>query len=184
MSYQRQKEEKEDLAPQGGKKMKKKLYAGRYPSAARYLMEEDITSIPRQRKRDDLQYAEGVDIIYSLRNLTPANFGKYSDTLLLLAYQEAMRYNEYKWKFARFEVKLGRLKKGRDLPEIATFQAAMHDEPEIMVYGPGYEVPQKYFLVDKVRDIIDIAKRYRGKISQQVPFRVIKLIISIREERE
>lgn len=163
--------------------MDKIPYAGRYPSTARYLMEEDVTSIPRQVKLDELKWAEGVEIIYTLRGLTPANFQKYSDQLLLLAYQEAMRYNQYKWKFAKFEVKLGRLKKGRDLPEIATFQAAMHDDPEIMVYGPGYEVPQRFFLYHKVQDILDIAKRYMGKVSKQNPYRVIKLIISIREPR-
>lgn len=163
--------------------MEKKPWGGRYPSAARYLMDQDVTSIPRQVKRIDLNWAEGVDIIYTLRGLTPANFRAYSDSLLLLAYQEAMRYDEYKWKFARFEVKLGRLKKGRDLPEIASFQCAMHDEPEIMVYGPGYEVPQKHFLYHKVLDILDIVKRYLGKVSKQNPYRVTKLVISIREPR-
>ena len=163
--------------------MEKIPYSGHYPSMARFLIEEDITSIPRQVKLDDLNWAEGVDIIYTLRHLTPAGFREYSDKLLLLAYQEAMRYNQYKWKFAKFEVKLGRLKKGRDLPEIATFPAAMHDDPDIMVYGPGYEVPQRFFLYHKCEDILDIAKRYEGKVSKQNPYRVVKLIISIREPK-
>ena len=163
--------------------MEKIPYKGHYPSAARFLMEEDITSIPRQRKLDTLDWAEGIDIVYSLRGLTPANFQKYSDHLLLLAYQEAMRYRSYKWKFARFDVKLGRLKKGRDLPEIASFPAAMHDDPEVLVYGPGYEVPQRFFLYHKVEDILDITKRYMGKVSKQNPYKVVKLIISIREPR-
>ena len=163
--------------------MEKIAYSGRYPSAARYLMEEDITSIPRQVKRDDLGWAEGVDIIYTLRGLTPANFRTYSDSLLLLAYQEMMRYESSKWKFASLEVRLGRLKKGRDLPEIASFQSAMHDSPEIAIYGPGYEVPQRHFLYHKVSDILDITKRYLGKVSKQNPYRVIKLVISIREPR-
>ena len=163
--------------------MEKIIYGGHYPSAARYLMEPDVTSIPRQVKRDDLNWAEGVDITYTLRGLTPANFRTYSDSLLLLAYQEAMRYNQYKWAFASLEVKLGRLKKGRDLPEIASFKSAMHDEPEIMVYGPGYEVPQRHFLKDKVVDILDIVKRYLGKVSKQNPYRVVRLVISIREPR-
>lgn len=163
--------------------MEKKPYSGRYPSAARYLMESDVTSIPRQIKRNDLHWAEGVDIIYTLRGLTPANFRTYADSLLLLAYQEMMRYNEYKWKFAKFDVKLGRLKKGRDLPEIASFQCASHDDPEIAIYGPGYEVPQRHFLYHKVQDILDIVKRYLGKVSKQNPYRVVKLIINIREPR-
>ena len=163
--------------------MDKKLYGGKYPSAANLLIEQGITSAPRQTKVE-LVWAQGVEITYTLRNLTPANFREYSDQLLLLAYQEMMRYNEYKWKSAAFEVKLGRLKKGRDLPEIATFKCAMHDEPEIAVYGPGYEVPQKFFLQDKVADILDIVKRYPGKVSKQNPYKVVKLVISIREPRD
>ena len=161
--------------------MEKKPWGGHYPSAARYLIESDVTSIPRQVKRDDLNWAEGVDIIYTLRGLTPVNFRTYSDSLLLLAYQEMMRYQEYKWKFARLDVRLGRLPKGKDLPEIASFQSAMHDDPEIAVYGPGYEVPQRHFLKDKAVDILDIVKRYLGKINKQNPYRVVKLVISIRE---
>ena len=163
--------------------MDKKPYSNVYPSAARYLIEEDVCATPRQVKRDELNWAEGIDIVYTLRGLTPANFRHYSDSLLLLAYQEAKRYNEYKWKFARFDVRLGRLKAGRDLPEIASFQASMHDDPEIMVYGPGYETPRKEFLKDKVEDILDITKRYSGKVDKQNPYKVVKLIISIREPR-
>lgn len=163
--------------------MEKKIYKGRYPAAANLLISEGVASAPRQIKRDDMIWAEGVDIIYNLKDLTPVNFREYSDSLLLLAYQEMMRYNEFTWKYARFEVRLGRLKKGRDLPEIASFQCGMHDDPEIAVYGPEYEVPHRTFLKNKVEDILDILKRYVGKISKQSPYKVIKLIISIREPR-
>ena len=94
-----------------------------------------------------------------------------------------MRYNETRWKFASFDVKLGRLKKGRDLPEVISFTAAMHPDPDILVYGPGYTVPQRHFLYNKVEDILEIAKRYADKVSKQTPFRVIELRISIREEK-
>ena len=133
-------------------------YRGHYPSAARTLIEDDITSIPRQYVRT-LRKTEGVDIVYRLRHLTPANFERYSDILLLLAYQEGMRYNHIRWKFYSLDVRLGRLKKGRDLPEVVTFTAAMHPDPEIGVYGPGYEVPQRHFLYNKVEDILEIAHR-------------------------
>lgn len=164
--------------------MDKKPYKGHYPAAANQLIREGVASAPRQAIKEDLTWAEGIEITYNLRGLTPVKFREHCDSLLLLAYQEMMRYNEYKWKFASFEVKLGRLKKGRDLPEIASFQCAMHDEPEIAVYGPGYETPQRHFLQDKVADILDIAKRYPGKVSKQNPYRVIKLVINIREPRE
>ena len=156
-------------------------YSGHYPSAARFLMEEDITSIPRQYSRT-LRRTEGVDIVYHLRHLTPANFNKYSDSLLLLAYQEGMRYSAVRWKFFSFDVRLGRLKKGRDLPEVVTFTSAMHPDAEIGVYGVGYDVPQRHFLFNKVEDILEIAKRYADKVSKQTPFRVTALRISVREE--
>ena len=163
--------------------MEKKSYGGRYPSAGRLLIDRGLSSIPRQTLREDISWAEGIDITYNLKGMTPVRFRQFSETLLLLAYQEMSRYAEYKWKFARFEVKLGRLKKGRDLPDIATFQSSMHDEAEIAVYGPGYEVPQKIFLQDKVSDILDMVKRYPGKVSKQNPYKVLKLVICIREKR-
>jgi len=162
--------------------MEKKLYQGRYPSVARHLMDIGVTSIPKQVKKE-FNWAEGIDITYTLRDMTPVNFRKYADQFLLLAYQEMMRYDEWKWKYAKFDVKLGRLKKGRDLPDIASFQSAMHDEPEIAVSGPGYEVEQRHFLYHKVEDILDITKRYTGKVRTQNPFKVIRLVISIREPR-
>jgi len=161
--------------------LEKKSYHGEYPSAARYLIEEGITTTPRQVARE-LRWADGIDIRYTLKNLTPANFLKYADYLLLLALQEATRYTkEGRWKFASFDVKLGRLKKGRDLPEVATFQAHMHDDPDIMVYGPGYAVPTQVFLKDQVDKIADMAKRYSDRLNKQTPFTVIRLTISIRE---
>ncbi len=163
--------------------MQKIPYKGQYPSAARYLIQEGVTATPRQITRE-LRWADGVDIVYTLRDMTPANFRKYADSLLLLAYQEAMRYNTTgRWKFAAFDARLGRLKKGRDLPEIITFQAHMHDDPDIMVYGPGYEVPNKVFLKDQVEKVVDIVRRYSDRINKQAPFKVIRLTISIREPR-
>ena len=156
-------------------------YRGHYPSAARTLIEDDITSIPRQYSRT-LRKTEGVDIVYKLRGLTPANFERYSDILLLLAYQEAMRYNHIRWKFASFDVRLGRLKKGRDLPEVVTFTAAMNPDAEVLVYGPGYPTPQRYSLAEKVEDVLEIAKRYADKVSKQRPFRVTALRVSVRNE--
>ena len=160
--------------------MKIKPYGGHYPSAAQMLINSGVLS-PARQKEADIKWAEGVDIIYTLKDVGPTRFKSISDTLLLLAFQEASRYNEYKYKFAKFEVKLGRLKKGRDLPEVQTYQSAMHDDPDTLVYGPGYETPQKYFLYNKVEQILEIAKRYQGKVNVQRPFRVTQFIISIRE---
>ena len=164
--------------------MDKIPYKAHYPSAARYLIEEGICATPRQYTKE-LRWADGIDIVYTLKNLTPANFSNYANELLLLAYQEAMRYDQYRWKFAGFDVKLGRLK-GKDVPDIVTYQASMHGEPDIMVYGEealGYDVPQKYFLNNKIKDILDISQRYKGSVSKQAPYRVIRLFISIRQPR-
>ena len=167
------------------KVLKKKPYRGHYPSATRYLMEEDVTSIPRQYERE-IHWAYGVDIVYTLRHMTPANFAKYADSLLLLAYQEAKRYDEFGYKFAGFDVRLGRSRKGRDLQEVITFQAAMNPDADVMVYGEealGYTVPQKYFLINKVRDILDLGRRYPEKLIKQAPYKVLRLFIGIRERK-
>lgn len=160
--------------------VKKIPYVGHYPSAARYLIEEGVAVPPRQHFRVFQKYT-GIDITYTLHGLTPVNFAKYADSLLLLAFQEATRYKDVRWKFAGFDVRLGRLKKGKDLPEITTFQCAMHTDADTMVYGPGYEVPQRHFLYNKVEDILDMVNRYPTKVSKQKPYRVIRLFISIRE---
>lgn len=165
--------------------IRKKPYAGHYPSAARYLIEEGICATPRQYEKE-FHWAEGINIVYTLYGMTPANFRKYSDTLLLLAYQEGMRYNEYGYKFAGFDVRLGRSRKGKDLQEIVTFQAAMNKDPDVMVYGEGalgYTVPQTYFLTNKVEDILDLAKRYPDQLNKQAPYKVLRLFICIRERR-
>ena len=162
--------------------IQKKPYKGKYPSAALYLMKEDITYAPRQYERP-LRWAEGLDIVYTLHNLTPANFAKYHDYLLLLAKQEADRYKEYMYAFAGFDVRLGRLKKGKDLPEIVTFQCSMNPDPEVMVWGPGYDTPRREFLFQKTEDILDIVKRYEERVSKQKPYKVVKLFISIRQPK-
>ncbi|KKN01439.1 hypothetical protein LCGC14_1127650 [marine sediment metagenome] len=161
--------------------IRKKPHAGKYPSAATHLMNEGFTTPPRQYEKT-FKKTQGVEIVYKLQDMTPVVFRENSDYLLLLAYQEAMRYEEHDWKFAEFDVRLGRLRKGRDLPEIVTFTAAMNPNSEIMVYGPGYEVPQRHFLYNKVEDILDIVRRYPGRVNKQTPYKVVALRIKIRDE--
>jgi len=168
--------------------LEKLPYKGKYPPAANYLISEGVTNAPRQYMRQ-LKWANGLDIIYTLKKMTPANFRKYADTFLLLAFQEASRYTSSSrdpdyMKMGGFDIRLGRLKKGKDLPEEVTFQASLHDDPDIMVYGPGYDVPQRHFMYNKVEDILDITKRYIGKVSKQTPFRALRLFINIREPLE
>lgn len=162
-------------------------YRGNYPSAGADLIRRGLANYPRQTLRDDIMWADGVDILWPLKDMTPVNFNNYKDQLLLLALQEAERYKDWTWKFAGFDVRLGRLGKGKDLPETVTFQAAMHREPLVMIYGEeelGYKVPQKYFLVNKAEDILDIVKRYMDRVSKQSPYKVTSMFISIREPRK
>lgn len=166
--------------------MELKKWSGRYPSAARYLMEEGMTYDRPSQTLDRWTWTGGtserITITYKLIGMNPANFQKYRDSLLLLAYQEAMRYNEYRWKYARFEVKIGATKKYRkDIPEVNWFAAATDENAEVMVYGPGYAIEPDKTLAKKARDILDIAKRYLGKVSKQKPYRVLKLVICIRD---
>ena len=166
--------------------MKIKLYGHEYPSATEFLINEKVVFPPKQWDRSNLRWAEGIDIEIPFRDVGPRRFEKYKDQILLMAYQEAMRYNEVKWKFGSFEVRLSRKGAKKDIPDIASFQAAMHGNPEILVYGEealGYEVPQKHFLNNKLNDIIEIAQRYGDKVDQQNPYKVLKLIISVREPK-
>jgi len=163
--------------------IKKKPYKGKYTPTGSALIKAKICSPPKQVERD-FRWFEGLDIIYTLKDMGPAKFQEYSENFKLLAYEEGMRNNEVKYKFAKFDCKLGRLGKGKDIPDVATFQCAMHPDPEQMVWGPGYEVPQRHFLYHKVEDILDMTKRYPGKLNRQKPYKVLRLTICLREPKE
>jgi hypothetical protein len=161
-------------------------YRGKFPSAAQYLMDEDMLSSIRQKRRSfHKSWAEGgVDIIYHLQGMTPSNFLKYRDTLLLAAYQEAKRYEHtYTHIGAGFDVKLIRRKGAkRDIPDVVTFSSSLRivKDIDVMVYGPGYETPTAISLADKADQIADILKRYDDKVQKQRPFRVLRLYIICR----
>lgn len=160
-----------------------KPYLGKYPSAAAFLISEGIISKPKQTE-PDLYWATGVDIEYKIKKGTPKVFEEYSDSLLLLALQECSRYPEALYKFAVFNVKVGKLKKGKDIPDIASFTAAMHTDADVMIYGEevlGYKVPGGSFLKTRVDDILGLTERYLDRISKQQPFKVISLVISLRQ---
>lgn len=159
-----------------------KPYKGKYPSAAQVLIEAGVVLPPRQNYRD-LTWASGIDIVYQLRGMTPPNFRASADSLLMLALQEGERYKEAQYKFARFEVVLSKKASGSRMPENLTFQASMHHDTSSMVFGPGYEVPTHDTLSDKVNDILDITNRYPGKLDVQRPYRVYRLVISIRTRK-
>lgn len=166
-------------------------YKGKYPDITNYLLERGaITGLPKQVKRVDLVYDEGVDIVYDLKGMTPAKFKEFADSLLLAAFTEAERYKDEKWRFAKFVVRLNRTAKGRKtINPIREYVAAKHPDSDIMVYGEkalGYELPEEYkkrpFLINKVEEIIGIPESPSPGpyVVKQRPYKVLRMVISLR----
>lgn len=165
---------------------------GKYPEVTKLLYEKGIlASYPIQIERSDLQYAEGVDIVYTLKGMTPAKFKEYADPLLWAAYEEAKRYDEEPIKFARFDVQLNRTEKGRKVitKPVREYTARGHDDVNVMVFGEealGYTVPEgmaKPFLVNKVDEILALTEQYmKDYLNRQRPYKVVSLVICIRRK--
>lgn len=169
-----------------------KPYKGKYDPIAKLLYQRGLLhKYPDQIQREDLKYDDGIDIVYRFKGMTPKKFEEYSDALMLLACNEATRYNEHKWKFARINVELNRTAKGRKtIQPTREFTAGKHEDPDIMVYGEqalGYELPEeaksKPFLTNRIQDIIDIVETVspEGTVKRQNPYKVLTLTICIRE---
>ena len=170
----------------------------RYPAVTQLLHEQGLLEgWPTQVNRTDLEYDEGIDIIYRFRRMTPARFKEYSDALLLAAFTEADRYKEEKYKFGKFVVKLNRNDKGRKAIEPSrTYTCAKHTDAEVMVYGkealgytPTYfphggavEQEQRSFLINKVEDILQIPDTTSpgAYVDKQKPYTVASMTIGIR----
>jgi len=156
---------------------------------ARQLYKRGVLSrYPVQVKRDDLQTDKGVDIVYHLRGVTPAVFEEISDVLLVAAFEEADRYADQKYKFAKFTVDLNLNAKGRTAGVSTTrdYIAAKNPDAETMVWGPGYALPEgvpSQFLVDKAKDVIDIphSDSPGPYLRRKTPYKVRALTIGIRE---
>jgi len=166
-------------------------YRGKYPSVTRLLYKQGyLTRYPRQVERDDLEYDEGIDIVYDFKNLSPAKFEELADQILLAALLEAERYEDEKYKFAKIDVKLNRTEKGkRKAGAIRTYTAAKHWDADVMVYGEealGYTLPEEEkrrpYLVNKVKDILGIpdSPSPGAYVKKQKPYTVTSLVISIR----
>jgi len=169
-----------------------KPYHRKYPEITKLLYEKGILAgYPIQIDRSDLQYAEGIDIVYTLKGMTPAKFKAYADPLLWAAYEEARRYDEEPIKFARFDVQLNRTEKGRKTitNPVRGFTARGHDDVSVMVFGEeamGATVPEgmaKPFLVNRVDEILALTEKYmKDYLQKQRPYKVIALVISIRRK--
>lgn len=172
--------------------MKVRRYAGKIPEATQVLIEQGaLLGRPTQKERQDLLYDEGVDITYSLQGMTPAKFKQFSEALLLAAFQEAERYKDEKYRFAKFVVKLNRTAKGRKtgISPTRDYTAAKHTDSDVMVYGEealGYTLPEEYkkrpFLINKIDEILDIpdSPSPGPYVQKQRPYKVMSMIVSIR----
>lgn len=169
-----------------------KSYNRKFPEVTRLLYQNGVLAVyPNQIEREDLTYDEGVDIVYTFKNMTPSRFRDTADALLLAAYTEAERYKEYRYKFAKFVVSLNRTTKARKLgvSQRRDYIAAKHTDSEIMVYGEealGYSLPEEFkkhpFLVDKVQEILNIPESTSPGpyVDKQRPYKVDLMVISIR----
>ncbi len=157
-------------------------YRGRYPKPTRDLFDLGLLRQFPTQVEVFLLRDHGVNVTYRFKGLTPEKFGQVAKILLEAAFEETERYDEdYKWKFARFDIQLNRTSKGRkSLPLTQTYTAGKHTDGRIMVYGPGYEVEDKIFLVDQVEKILDIPTRYTGKVKRQRPYTVVRMQICLR----
>ncbi len=171
--------------------MEIKPYPGEQPiKLARSLFKLGVlVKYPVQKKRDDLTTFRGVDIHYYFRGMTPSTFKELVDMLLLAAYEEASRYSEAPWKFAKFTVDLNLNAKGRTegVSETREYIAAKHPDAETMVWGKGIDLPEGVpspFLVDKAEQILDILESESPGpyLQRKNPFKVRSMTISIREQ--
>ena len=166
-----------------------KKFRGRYSSSVEYLYSTGVSSYPIQVERVDLEYDEGIDIVFRFKRMTPSKFRELSDLLLIIALEQANRYEGIPWKFAKLEVELNRTAKGRKtIGPRRDYIAAKDKDAEVMVYGEdalGYLLPEgakKPYLINKIEEILDIpdSPSPGPYISKQNPYKVISMTIAIR----
>ena len=173
-------------------------YHRKYSETVKLLYQKGILeSYPKQEKRDDLRYAEGVDITVNLRSMTPAKFKEYAESLLWVAYEEAKRYVGEPIIFAKFSVRLTRNEKGRKVisQPVREYTARGNPDPEVLIFGKqalgyipthivgGKEVELKASLSDKVDEIIGLTETYmKDYLQKQRPYKVLSMTISVRRK--
>lgn len=171
--------------------MEIKKFAGKYPEVVSFLRREGVLDgYPKQVQRTDLEYAEGIDIYFKFKKLGPQKFRHYVDPILLAACECSARYEDEKWKFAKFRVAMNRNKQGvKRIEPTWDYTAGKHSSSEVMVYGEealGYEVPgeSKPYLINKAETILNIPDDVSTGpyVRQKNPYSVIGMVVSIRSE--
>lgn len=175
-----------------------KPYKRKYSETIKLLYQKGVLDgYPKQTKREDLRYAEGIDITFNFKNMTPSKFKEYSEPILWIAYEEAKRYVGEPIIFGKFVVKLYRNTKGRKVisQPVREYTARNHPDPEILVFGKqalgyvpthfvkGKEVELKAAMNDKVDEILGLGEEYMKEyLQRQTPYKVIQMVISVRRK--
>jgi hypothetical protein len=166
-------------------------FAGKFPEVVTYLHRVGVLDgYPKQVNRTDLEYAEGIDIIFRFKKMGPQKFRHYVDPILLAACESAARYEDERWKFARFRVAMNRNKQGlKRLEPTWDYTAGKHSSSEVMVYGEealGYETPgeSKPYLINKAETILNIPDDVSTGpyVRHRNPYTVVSMTVCVRSE--
>lgn len=170
--------------------MEIRKYKQTYPEVTKHLKEIGVLTRWPTQSTAAIEYDDGIDIVYQLKNLTPSRFAEVADFLLLAAREECKRYEDVgNLFFTSITVKLNRNAKGLSrVGPLRVYTASKHRNPEIMIYGEealGYELPhgvKKPFLTDRVKEILGIpdSESPGAYTKKKKPYTVVKMVISIR----
>ena len=158
-----------------------------HPVIRQLLSEGVIRTRPRQVDREDISSSDGVDIVYELRNLTPDRFARYADQLLVAAAYEANRYSDFDYFYASWSVRLNTGSRRRAAENTRVYTAANSSDIDNMIWGGADEEPyelggQGRSLMHKAEAIINMLTTGSpgAYVSQQSPYQVLRLVISVR----
>jgi len=158
-----------------------------HPIIRQLLSEGVIRTRPRQVDRGDLSSSDGVDIVYELRNLTPDRFARYADQLLVVAAYEANRYSDFDYFYASWSVRLNTGGRRRAAENTRVYTAANSRDIDNLIWGEANEEPyelggQGRSLMHKAEAIINMLTTGSpgAYVSQQSPYQVLRLVISVR----
>jgi hypothetical protein len=164
---------------------------GRPGAVLKGLIDEGIIgAMPKETPRE-LQYADGVDIVFNLRGLGPEYFDYYSEKLLALVEQECERYPNppgaypppYQY-FAYFTIRLNQA--GRKKGINRTYTASRTDDISQLISGVEQPPTGETMKPTDLGAIVDRIKKLSGEykpgvfLQQQRPYRVTQLGICIR----
>ncbi len=154
------------------------------------LINKEVLS--KRPEQFEVLYSEsftGIDVVYTLKDMSSERFTWSSRHLLIAAEFEANRFPEYAYKYARFVVQIN-LPKGNPPTIIQNYTAALQEDVRLLIYGKDGEISTEFggvgkSLNSKVKAILDM--HWTGKpgvnADPQNPFKVLELRIAARTPR-